>query len=62
VTCAACGAPTIVPFRPSQARPVLCRACFHKHREGSVRARVLEQVLAIEDGGEGLARGGEIVS
>lgn len=29
-TCAECGQPTTVPFRPSQGRPVLCRACFEK--------------------------------
>lgn len=61
VTCAACGAPTIVPFRPTQARPVLCRVCFHNRGEGSVRARALEQVQAIEDRREGLAGGGELV-
>jgi CxxC-x17-CxxC domain-containing protein len=27
-TCAACGAQTQVPFRPSQDRPVYCRDCF----------------------------------
>jgi CxxC-x17-CxxC domain-containing protein len=61
VTCAACGAPTTVPFLPNQKRPVLCRVCFHKQREGSVRARVLEQAESIEDRREGLASGGELV-
>ena len=32
VTCAECGAPTTVPFKPTQGRPVLCRFCFEKHR------------------------------
>jgi CxxC-x17-CxxC domain-containing protein len=56
VTCAACGASTIVPFLPRQERPVLCRVCFHKQRleqqcvEASVPAQVLGQVSAIEDG------------
>lgn len=27
-TCASCGAPTQVPFRPSNDRPVYCRDCF----------------------------------
>jgi CxxC-x17-CxxC domain-containing protein len=27
-TCAECGTATVVPFRPVQGRPVLCRACF----------------------------------
>lgn len=26
--CAECGAQTTVPFKPAQARPVLCRMCF----------------------------------
>ncbi|MGB0073272.1 MAG: zinc-ribbon domain containing protein [Terracidiphilus sp.] len=29
-TCAQCGLETTVPFKPSQGRPVLCRACFQK--------------------------------
>ena len=28
VVCASCGAETTVPFRPTQGRPVYCRACF----------------------------------
>ena len=28
VTCAQCGEQTIVPFYPSQGRPVYCRSCF----------------------------------
>ncbi len=30
VTCSSCGTPTIVPFKPTQGRPVLCRNCFSK--------------------------------
>ncbi len=26
--CAECGAATTVPFKPTQGRPVFCRACF----------------------------------
>lgn len=33
VNCAACGVETTVPFRPTQGRPVYCRACFLKDRE-----------------------------
>jgi CxxC-x17-CxxC domain-containing protein len=33
--CADCGSPTIVPFLPSQGRPVLCRACFDRAARGS---------------------------
>jgi CxxC-x17-CxxC domain-containing protein len=29
-TCSACGTETTVPFKPTQGRPVLCRACFQK--------------------------------
>lgn len=35
VTCAACGAPTEVPFEPRQGRPVYCRNCYETHRESS---------------------------
>jgi CxxC-x17-CxxC domain-containing protein len=28
VLCSRCGASTMVPFKPTQARPVLCRSCF----------------------------------
>ena len=28
--CSGCGAATTVPFKPTQGRPVLCRACFQK--------------------------------
>jgi CxxC-x17-CxxC domain-containing protein len=31
-TCADCGAETEVPFKPTEGRPVYCRACFQKHR------------------------------
>lgn len=30
--CAACGATTTVPFKPSQGRPVYCRDCFRSKR------------------------------
>jgi len=29
-TCSACGTETTVPFKPTQGRPVLCRARFQK--------------------------------
>jgi CxxC-x17-CxxC domain-containing protein len=31
-TCAACGKPTEVPFKPSGSRPVYCRECFQAQR------------------------------
>lgn len=33
-TCSACGMETTVPFKPTQGRPVLCRACFQKQIKG----------------------------
>ena len=30
INCSMCGTETTVPFRPTQGRPVLCRACFQK--------------------------------
>ena len=32
VYCASCGQKTTVPFRPTQGRPVLCRACYMGQR------------------------------
>jgi CxxC-x17-CxxC domain-containing protein len=32
VTCAVCGAPTQVPFLPTQGRPVYCQDCFQQIR------------------------------
>ena len=31
-TCSDCGAETEVPFKPTEGRPVYCRACFQKRR------------------------------
>ena len=30
--CSQCGKETTVPFRPTQGRPVFCRACFQQRR------------------------------
>lgn len=38
VKCAECGLETTVPFKPTQNRPVLCRACF-ANRAKTVRAQ-----------------------
>lgn len=32
VTCAGCGKPTQVPFKPTGSRPVYCRDCFRANR------------------------------
>ena len=37
-TCSACGVETSVPFRPTQGRPVLCRACFEQQRVAPVQS------------------------
>jgi CxxC-x17-CxxC domain-containing protein len=31
-TCTQCGKETIVPFKPTQGRPVYCRECFQQRR------------------------------
>jgi CxxC-x17-CxxC domain-containing protein len=62
VTCAQCGSLTIVPFLPSQGRPVLCRSCFRREPvdaslpPGIAASQISKQVDAIEQGGQGLAR------
>lgn len=33
ITCAECGKPDTVPFKPKGDRPVLCRDCFRKQRQ-----------------------------
>lgn len=33
VTCATCGKPAQVPFKPSGDRPVYCKDCYMKQRE-----------------------------
>lgn len=38
--CSACDIETTVPFRPTQGRPVLCRACFQMKRVPSAVAAV----------------------
>ena len=35
VTCASCGKPAQVPFKPSGNRPVYCRDCYMQQRRGS---------------------------
>lgn len=34
VTCAECGRETQVPFNPVNDRPVYCRDCYDRHRQG----------------------------
>jgi CxxC-x17-CxxC domain-containing protein len=35
VTCANCGTRTLVPFKPTQGRPVLCGPCLQAKRSAS---------------------------
>ena len=37
VKCSECGSDTTVPFKPTQDRPVLCRACFDRLKRGTLR-------------------------
>jgi CxxC-x17-CxxC domain-containing protein len=39
-TCSECGESTTVPFKPTQGRPVLCRSCFEKSRNGGLPSLV----------------------
>ncbi len=32
VVCDSCGAPTKVPFKPTQGKPVYCRDCYEKNK------------------------------
>jgi len=34
-SCSGCGIETTVPFKPTQGRPVLCRACFNLQKAAS---------------------------
>ena len=34
ITCSECGKKDTVPFQPRGDRPVYCRDCFRKHRQG----------------------------
>ena len=45
-TCSACGTETTVPFKPTQGRPVLCRACFQKQPVKSVAAASSKQTTS----------------
>ncbi|MGA8741504.1 MAG: zinc-ribbon domain containing protein [Terracidiphilus sp.] len=36
IKCSDCGSDTTVPFKPTQNRPVRCRACFDRTRRGAV--------------------------
>ncbi|MEK7449936.1 MAG: zinc-ribbon domain containing protein [Planctomycetota bacterium] len=33
VTCDSCGKPTVVPFKPTQNKPVYCDICFAKNKQ-----------------------------
>ncbi|MGA8741612.1 MAG: CxxC-x17-CxxC domain-containing protein [Terracidiphilus sp.] len=36
IKCSECGSDTTVPFKPTQDRPVRCRACFDRLKRGAV--------------------------
>lgn len=33
--CASCGKPCKVPFRPTEGRPIYCKECFAKMKDGT---------------------------
>ena len=39
VTCAGCGKPAQVPFKPAQDRPVYCRDCYMQQRRSRQDSR-----------------------
>lgn len=45
-TCSACGMETTVPFKPTQGRPVLCRACFQKQMKAAPSMPVKSNTVA----------------
>jgi len=51
-TCSECSIETTVPFKPTQGRPVLCRACFQSKR-AAVPAAELETTTALVTKGNG---------
>jgi CxxC-x17-CxxC domain-containing protein len=48
--CSECGVETTVPFRPTQGRPVLCRACFQSKRVTPGAAAVAEMPAEMLNG------------
>jgi CxxC-x17-CxxC domain-containing protein len=38
IICSECAAPTTVPFKPSQGKPVLCRTCFTERKRSACEA------------------------
>jgi CxxC-x17-CxxC domain-containing protein len=51
-TCAECGSETTVPFKPTQGRPVLCRACFEKTKVASRPRRASTRQCALRPSSE----------
>jgi CxxC-x17-CxxC domain-containing protein len=48
-TCSECNVETTVPFKPTQGRPVLCRACFQSKRVATPVAAVTTTALVVTD-------------
>ena len=44
--CSACGIGTTVPFKPTQGRPVLCRACFQNRQVSAPGALVTSSAMS----------------
>jgi CxxC-x17-CxxC domain-containing protein len=44
--CADCGVVTVVPFKPTGKKPILCQSCMHANpRGGSVEDKIMPPVL-----------------
>ena len=47
ITCSECGKKDTVPFQPRGDRPVLCRDCFKKQKEGKYQAAQFFKFLRV---------------
>jgi CxxC-x17-CxxC domain-containing protein len=46
VTCADCGAPFYLPFKPSEGKPVYCKACVKQKQEKEIAKAAKQKALA----------------
>jgi CxxC-x17-CxxC domain-containing protein len=52
-SCSGCGIDTTVPFKPTQGRPVLCRACFNLQKAAPLsQMAAVSAVAAMHEHGE----------
>jgi CxxC-x17-CxxC domain-containing protein len=61
-TCSECGIETTVPFKPTQGRPVLCRACFQMKRPAAAESGVpAPELVGAAVGGDHVTMGSELM-